>query len=204
MIKVVHFMSTLITLLNRALEYSKRFDFLSLLAIRLYLLPTLYVGAHAKINGFSGVVEWFGSSPAEGGLGLPFPTLMAFLATATEAGGLICIALGFLTRIISVPLFVVMTVAGLSVHWSHGWAAIAGKTTEAAMRLDGMMAWLAQEFPGRFNYVTELGDPVALQNGIEFTATYAIMILVLFFYGGGRFVSLDYWIAKIWPKSWPK
>jgi uncharacterized membrane protein YphA (DoxX/SURF4 family) len=126
------------------------------------------------------------------------------LATATEAAGFIFIALGFLTRLISVPLFVVMTVAGLSVHWSHGWAAIAGKTTEAAMRMDGMMAWLAQEFPGRFNYVTELGDPIVLQNGIEFTATYAIMILVLFFFGGGRFVSLDYWLAKIWPKWWPK
>jgi uncharacterized membrane protein YphA (DoxX/SURF4 family) len=49
-----------------------------------------------------------------------------------------------------------------------------------------------------------LGDPVALNNGIEFTVTYAIMVLVLFFFGGGRYVSLDYWIGKIWPNAWPK
>jgi len=196
-------MPNLFSLANRAFAYAANFDFLPLLAIRLYLLPTLYVGAHAKIMGFSGVVEWFGSAPAQGGLGMPFPLLMAFLATATEALGFIFIALGLFTRLISIPLFIVMVVAGLSVHWSHGWAAIAGKTTEAAMRLDGLMAWLAKDFPGRFNYVTELGDPVVLNNGIEFTTTFAIMILVLFFYGGGRFVSLDYWISRIWP-SWPK
>jgi hypothetical protein len=66
------------------------------------------------------------------------------------------------------------------------------------------MAWLAQEFPGRFNYVTELGDTVALNNGVEFTVTYAIMIIVLFFFGGGRYVSVDYWVGKIWPNAWPK
>lgn len=29
-----------------------RWDFIALLAIRLYLLPVLYVGAHAKVTGF--------------------------------------------------------------------------------------------------------------------------------------------------------
>ena len=57
-------MSNLLSLLNRGLAYSKKFDFVALFATRLYLLPTLYVGAHAKIMGFAGVVEWFGSSPA--------------------------------------------------------------------------------------------------------------------------------------------
>ena len=201
--KVIHSMFNPITLINRGLAFSKNFDFLGPLAVRLYMLPILYVGAHAKINGFDGVVHWFASSPAEGGLGLPMPYLMAILATGTEALGFVCIALGLLTRVMAVPLMIVMTVAGLSVHWSHGWAAIAGKTTEAGMRMEGLMSWLAQDFPGRFNYITEFGDPVALNNGIEFTVTYFIMFLVLFFIGGGRFVSLDYWLAKIWP-SWPK
>jgi putative oxidoreductase len=201
--KVRHCMFKPLTLLNRALDYSKNFDFLAPLSIRLYLLPTLYTGAHAKITGFSGVVEWFSSAPAQGGLGLPMPHLMAFLATGTEAAGVVCLALGLFTRIISVPLLILMTVAGMSVHWSHGWAAIAGKTTEASMRLDGLMAWLAQDFPSRFNYITEFGDPVVLNNGMEFTVTYTIMVLVLFFYGAGRFVSLDYWLGKIWPNNWP-
>ncbi|WP_369925951.1 DoxX family protein [Xanthomonas sp. NCPPB 2632] len=191
------------TLLQRALDKSKQLDFLALLSIRLYLLPTLYEGAHAKVTGFSGVVEWFGNPVSQGGLGLPMPTVMASLATGTEVAGVICIALGLATRVITVPLMILMTVAGLSVHWSHGWAAIAGKTTEASMRLDGLMTWLAHAFPGRFNYVTELGDPVILNNGMEFTVTYAILFMVLFFFGAGRYLSADHWLAKVFPR-WPK
>jgi len=191
-----------LALIQRALDKSRQLDFLALLSIRLYLLPTLYEGAHAKVTGFSGVVEWFGNPVSQGGLGLPMPTVMATLATGTEVAGVICIALGLATRIVTVPLMILMTVAGLSVHWSHGWAAIAGKTTEASMRLDGLMTWLAHSFPGRFNYVTELGDPVILNNGIEFTVTYAILFAVLFFYGGGRYVSADHWLAKLCPR-WP-
>jgi len=192
-----------LNLLHRVLDRSQRLDFVALLAIRLYLLPTLYEGAHAKVTGFSGVVEWFGAPAAQGGLGLPLPYVMASLATGTEVAGLICIALGLATRVMAIPLMILMTVAGLSVHWSHGWAAIAGKTTEASLRLDGLMSWLAQSFPGRFNYATELGDPVILNNGMEFTATYAILFLVLFFYGAGRYVSADHWLAKVIPR-WPK
>ena len=37
---------------------------------------------------------------------------------------------------------------------------------------------------------------VVLNNGIEFAATYFVMLLALFFLGGGRFVSVDYWMAR--------
>ena len=177
-------------------DKSRRLDFVVFLAIRAYLLPIFLEGAHAKITGFQGLVAWFAASPAQGGLGMPAPFLMALLATAAETAGCICLTLGLFTRLMSVPLMVTMTVAGLSVHWSHGWAAIAGKTAESSLRLQAFMEWLAQNFPGRFNYITEFGDPVALNNGIEFTVTYVIMLAVLFFYGGGRYVSLDYWLSK--------
>ena len=36
-----------------------------------------------------------------------------------------------------------------------------------------------------------------LNNGIEFGATYFIMLLVLFYFGAGRLVSLDYWVARL-------
>jgi uncharacterized membrane protein YphA (DoxX/SURF4 family) len=197
-------MNKIVQLINQGLERARRLDFIALLCVRLYLLPTLYEGAHAKLTGFSGVVEWFGAPVAQGGLNLPLPLLMALLATGTETAGLICIALGLGTRIIAIPLMILMSVAGLSVHWSHGWAAIAGKATEASLRLDGLMSWLGHDFPGRFNYITELGDPVILNNGMEFTATYAIMFLVLFFYGAGRYVSADHWLARVWPGKWPR
>lgn len=186
--KVIAFVQT-------ALDRARALDFIVPLAIRLYLLPIFYEGAHAKITGFAGLVQWFGAPVAQGGLDMPAPLLMASLATATETAGCICLTFGLFTRLISIPLMVTMAVAGLSVHWSHGWAAIAGKTAESTLRLQGFMEWLAQNFPGRFNYITQLGDPVILNNGIEFTVTYVLMLAVLFFYGGGQYVSVDYWLA---------
>ena len=35
-----------------------------------------------------------------------------------------------------------------------------------------------------------------LNNGIEFSAIYFAMLLSLFFMGGGRFVSIDYWLKR--------
>lgn len=182
-------------------EKCKRFDFIALLGCRLFLLPVIYEGAHSKVMGFSGTVEFFASPKAEGGLNLPFPELLAFLATATEVSGLICIALGLFTRLISIPMMVVMTVASAMVHWSHGWLAIASNDMESAARFNNFIVWLAENFPGRYNYITELGDPVILNNGMEFSITYFVMLLVLFFFGGGRYISADYWLHKAINKS---
>ncbi|EKT55456.1 DoxX family protein [Providencia burhodogranariea] len=176
-------------------------DFVALLLVRLYLLPVIYEGAHSKVLGFSGTVAWFSQSTAEGGLGLPFPWLLAFLATSTEVLGLICIALGLFTRIIAIPMMVVMSAASLMVHWSHGWLAIASNSMESSQRMSGFLQWLIENFPGRYNYITQLGDPIILNNGIEFSATYFIMLLVLLCYGGGKFISTDYWLSK-GLKSW--
>lgn len=174
-------------------------DFIALLLIRLYLIPVIFAGAHAKVMGFSGTVAWFSQSTAEGGLGLPFPWLLAFLATSTEVLGLICITLGLFTRIIAIPMMVVMSVASLMVHGSHGWLAIASNTMESSQRMTAFLQWLMENFPGRYNYITQLGDPVILNNGIEFSATYFIMLLVLLVYGGGRYVSVDHWLKKLTP-----
>lgn len=181
---------------DRAVAACQRCDFIALLGIRLYLLPVIYVGAHSKVAGFSEAVVWFGAPASEGGLGLPFPMLLAFLAAATEVSGLVCIALGLFTRVMAVPMMVLMSAASAMVHWPRGWLAIAGKDMESSQRLAGFLSWLAENFPGRYNYITELGDPVILNNGMEFAATYFVMLLVLFFYGGGRYVSVDYWLRR--------
>ena len=174
----------------------QQFDFIALLSIRLYLLPVIYAGARSKILGFENTVAWFASPVADGGLNLPFPMLLAFIATSTEVIGLICIAFGLFTRIISIPMIILMTVASSMVHWSHGWLAIASKNMESSIRLNEFIIWLMENFPGRYNYITELGDPVILNNGMEFSITYFVMLMVLFFYGGGRYVSIDYWLKK--------
>lgn len=44
--------------------------------------------------------------------------------------------------------------------------------------------------------ITGEGGFVVLNNGIEFAATYFIMLLALFFIGAGRYLSVDDWIAR--------
>ena len=173
-------------------------DFIPLLAIRFYLIPVLYVGARSKLLNFAATVEWLGGPMAEGGLGLPFPELMAILAILAEGGGLILLALGLATRLVSFILVIFMLVAAVSVHWVHGWLVIADKNAESTQRLNGLMEWLSANFPGRYNYVTELGDPVMLNNGLEFVVTYCIMLSVLLFFGAGKYISCDYWLGRYW------
>ena len=68
------------------------------------------------------------------------------------------------------------------------------RTIGATERLDEAKSILKEH--GNYEWLTENGSFVVLNNGIEFAATYFIMLLALFFLGAGRFVSLDYWIDK--------
>lgn len=49
---------------------------------------------------------------------------------------------------------------------------------------------------GNYDWLTSSGSFVILNNGIEFAATYMIMLLALLVLGGGRYFSLDYWIKS--------
>ena len=191
--------------IQRLLDQTRAADFLGPLAIRLYLVPVFYAAGIQQFNHFDSTVQWFGN--VEWGLGLPFPWLMAAMATAAELGGALLLAIGFATRWISIPLMITMVVAMLKVHWQYGWLAIATGTgifaterTEGAVtRLDRARSIL-QEY-GNYPWLTEHGNFVVLNNGIEFAATYFVMLLALFFTGGGRYVSVDYWLVKYWGQS---
>ena len=65
---------------------------------------------------------------------------------------------------------------------------------EAQPRKDAAKSLLKMH--GNYSWLTETGSITILKNGIEFAATYFIMLLVLFFIGAGKYFSLDYWIAK--------
>jgi len=182
------------------LNTTRAIDWLGPLALRLYLVPIFYLAGINKVNGFENTVAWFGNP--EWGLGLPFPELMAGLATGTEVLGAGLLLLGLATRWICMPLMVTMLVAAFSAHWQNGWQAIADpKSPFAPPDVDGAIERLslAKEIlkeNGNYEYLTENGSFVVLNNGIEFAATYFILLLALFFIGGGRYVSLDYWIKK--------
>ena len=182
------------------LDRSRQLDFLAPLLLRLYLAPIFWMAGIQKYHSFEDTAAWFGNP--DWGLGLPFPSLMAFLATATEIAGAIMLLFGFGVRWISIPLMFTMLVAAFSVHWTNGWLAISTasgifateRTVEAAERLDKAKSLLEQY--GNYDWLTEHGSLVMLNNGIEFAATYFIMLLALFFIGSGKYVGIDYWLKK--------
>ncbi|MEM8562416.1 MAG: DoxX family protein [Pseudomonadota bacterium] len=169
-------------------------DGLGPLALRIFLVPVFWMAGSTKIAGMENTVEWFGNP--DWGLGLPFPWLMAHLAAYTEYYGAILLALGLATRWICIPLIITMVVAIFSVHWDNGWAAIADSSAqEVAVRLGAAKELLREH--GNYAWLTERGNFVVLNNGIEFAVTYLVMLFVLLFTGGGRYVSIDYYLSRL-------
>ncbi len=183
------------------LDKTRFADFLGPLLLRLYLAPIFWMAGTNKLSNMEGTIAWFGN--AEWGLGLPFPTLLAYLATYTEIFGAIFLLFGFALRTIAIPLMITMIVAAVTVHMKNGWLAIAEgtgslfaneRTIGAIERLDKAKEILREY--GNYDWLTDNGSFVVLNNGIEFAATYFVMLLVLFFIGAGNYVSIDYWLRK--------
>ncbi len=90
---------------------------IALLLARLTIAYGFYNPAMQKWSDISSVATWFDT------LGIPFPTLNAYLAASTEVSGVVLLTLGLFTRLISLPLIVMMVVAITTVHLSHGFSA---------------------------------------------------------------------------------
>jgi len=193
-------MITLIQRINQVFSSLSFADGIAPLLLRLYLAPVMLQAGWNKLMHFSDTAEWFGNS--EWGLGLPFPEVMAALATGTELIGGLFLIVGFAVRWFSIPLMATMVVAAVTVHWENGWLAIADSSSwlanervmEAGERLARAKSILQEN--GNYSWLTGRGSLVILNNGIEFAATYFIMLLSLFFTGGGRYTSVDYWLGK--------
>ena len=207
--------------LHALLDRSRRLDFVAPLLLRLFLAPVFISAGLNKLLAFDSTVEWFGN--ADWGLGLPLPGLLALLATATELLGGVLLLFGLATRYIAVPLMVTMLVAALAVHWDNGWYAIAPSdpatsmsrplaavgfpgaqaslqnSEEVAKRLGAARSVLQEH--GHYDWLTATGAFVVLNNGIEFAATYFIMLLSLFFSGAGRYVSIDDYLRRRWTRE---
>lgn len=87
------------------------------LLFRLVLAYGFYGPAMMKWGNMEGVAEWFGS------MGIPLPMLNAYMAGLTEISGVFLLLIGLGTRIISVPLIIIMFVAIFSVHLPNGFEA---------------------------------------------------------------------------------
>ncbi len=173
-------------------------DGLAPLGLRLYLAYPFWYAGRQKLEGIDNTIQWFGNP--DWGLGLPFPTVLAYLAAYTEFIGAWLLLIGLATRWISIPLMVTMLVAIFAVHIDNGWFAIAQSADAEVAQRVGAAREILQEH-GNYGWLTEKGSFVILQNGVEFAVTYLLMLFALFFTGGGRFTSVDYYLSQLFPRK---
>jgi len=193
-------MYSLISSYQQLVIRSQTYSGVAPLLLRLYLAPVLAQAGWNKYQHFDNTVAWFGN--ADWGLGLPLPAVLAALAIAAELGGALLLLLGLFTRLATIPLMITMLVAIFAVHWPNGWLAIAdssswlanARVVASAEQLSVAKDILQQH--GDYDWLTRNGSIVVLNNGIEFAATYFVMLLSLFFTGAGRYTSLDFWLGR--------
>lgn len=217
-------MQSLHALYDRFTDGTRHFDGVASLLLRLILAPVLIAAGWEKLTGenwFGYQLESFpfpfNVLPAE---------LSWFLASWTEFLGGILLLLGLGTRLVAIPLAVTMFVAGWAVHLDNGWPAVAPsnppavclpdseasrnahlieraikcynvneRTIEASKRLTRAKEILREH--GSYRYLNGSGSIVKLNSGIEFAAIYFAMLLALLVIGGGRYLSLDYYLSLL-------
>ncbi|MEE4280976.1 MAG: DoxX family protein [Pseudomonadales bacterium] len=194
--------------------------------LRLVLGPVLIGAGWEKISGDN----WFSQDLLPFPFNVIPVELSWFLASWTEFIGGICLLLGLATRLWAIPLAVTMLVAAGSVHWDNGWPAVAPsnpaqicvpdteahaqsnilqryikcynvneRTIEASKRLSRAKSILREH--GNYSYLNGSGSIVKLNNGIEFAMMYFAMIMALLIIGGGRYFSLDYYLALLFKRQ---
>lgn len=104
---MLNFWTNFYTLL---ISYGNFFQSLLLLAIRIYWGGSFLISGWGKLHHMAGVSDYFSS------LGIPFPTLNAYLAGCTELIGGFCLLIGLASRLTAIPLIFVMVVALLTAH----------------------------------------------------------------------------------------
>ncbi|MDH3981175.1 MAG: DoxX family protein, partial [Gammaproteobacteria bacterium] len=169
---------------------------------RIYLAPILIMAGYNKLAYAEHLGPYFAS------LGIPAPEIMVYVAALTELLGGIALLGGFAVRWVAMPLMFTMAVAATTAHWENGWHVLpetdltvpwewrTDLIEDANIRKEKAREVLREH--ANYEWLTEAGSITILKNGIEFAATYFIMLLALFFMGGGKYFSLDYWIARIW------
>ena len=193
-------MSDILKRLHSGLESTRKIDFLAPLAFRIFLAPIFILAGLGKLGSIDNTAAYFGNF-----LGLPAPTLMAYLAGTAEFVGGILLIPGIAVRWVAVPLMFTMAVAAGAAHWDNGWHALPETQLtvpwewredliEGAVERRTMARNLLQRH-GNYDWLTETGSFTVLKNGIEFAATYFIMLLSLFFTGAGR-LSVDHLVAR--------
>ncbi len=207
-------MKSVFSLYSRCVDQLPALAPVMLVLMRVFLAPIFILAGYGKlqlgnaelgllerITADPGTVWWFGNT-----LGMPMPEVMAFLAGWSELLGGWLLLFGLLTRLSGLVLMFTMIIAATTAHWENGWHALPETTLtvpwewrvdlieEANERKEKAKSILREH--GNYKWLTSAGPITVLKNGIEFSATYFLMLFVLLIYGGGRYASADYWLVR--------
>lgn len=193
-------MLKILNVFQNLLDLTRSIDFLGPLALRLYLAPIFILAGSNKLMHAEDLVPYFAS------LGIPAPEILVYVAALAELIGGICLVAGLAVRWMAIPLMFTMIVAASTAHWENGWHALPETQLtmpwewrqdlidDAVVRKERAVEILREH--SNYDWITSAGSFTVLKNGIEFAATYFIMLLALFFMGAGRWLSADYWIER--------
>jgi len=129
------------------LELSVLFNYFqsfSLLFTRVALAYGFYEPALTKWTNFNTTTEWFSS------LGIPFAPFMTLLTASVELIGVVFLVLGLFTRLITIPLIIIMAIAVLTVHLPHGFS-VANNGFEIPLYYFIFLSLLTSYGAGRFS-----------------------------------------------------
>jgi len=100
---------------SRLMEYVQNF---SLLIARVVVAYGFYIPSEIKWADPDAIASWFAS------MGIPFPLFTTYLVSVFETLGIILLTLGLFTRLISLPLIIIMITAIFTVHIGNGFSAV--------------------------------------------------------------------------------
>lgn len=104
-------MNRIVSLYRLELRVLQPFADLFLLLLRGYFGYRFFKTGYGKLTNVENVTRFFDS------LGIPFPELNVYIAGSTECVGGILLMVGFLSRVISIPLIFTMVTAYLTAHY---------------------------------------------------------------------------------------
>ena len=99
---------------SRLMEYVKNF---SLLIARVAVAYGFYIPSEIKWADPDAIASWFSS------MGIPFPLFTTYMVSVFETSGIMLLTLGLFTRLISLPLIIIMITAIFTVHIGNGFSA---------------------------------------------------------------------------------
>ncbi len=159
---------------EKVMRQLERLEDIPLLFLRVILAYTFYSPAMTKFSAIEQTAGFFEY------LGIPLPLFNAYLAAGTELVGAVLLAMGLFTRLISVPLLIILIVAITTVHGANGFHVILPGSEWSDPYINGEAV---------------KGTVVLLQNGYEMVMYYMAMLMVLATKGAGR-LSLDHLFFK--------